>query len=962
MANVDLVDLIPILKAIRNIKREYKQAIQTEYDDFSLYPVLTENFLDTCYNNGYVVGFKQCLEDNLCTSDDIVINLPREMRELVPATFSDSGDANYDTLTSIMSFCLAVRQDLKTILDLDTDLFELYPPQVTNLGSSQFVAGYNDGYIGGSTYVSNLIIAPPTINYINNRISLSHELQNNNVRIRYKLNSLDGNWIDYNYGEYITIDEDTTIYAYATLGTKNSEINSRFCEYTDFYAPTFTFANNRISIITNYSYESGVVTMYRLSNWTDLTMWREYNPSDGSIPISVETTISAYNTLGEQKSTTTIETFTPTEETTTRPATPQMTFSSQNNILSITCATQGATIYYKKEGSDIGWIQYVGPINLVESGTYKTISSLNGVESLESDALTCVVSTSSGGVTPTSPSVYTPNVICNSNKIIAFTTQSGVSLYLMKTSGEFDTANNYNLNELYLYSGPVSISKDSTWQAKAVLNSDSNIFAWSVPVNCKYSAVAPGSGSGGTSTDPYVAAPIISCNSNIVSISAITAGSTIKYKRADSNDWLDYTEPFSITESFLYEAVAVKDGYQSSVNKLFCNYSSTPPGPDPGPDPVSYESQYLTIEITEPDGAYIQTSETNTIYYKVNYEDTWHGLRGFESSTGSYPKSLQVNYGDIVIFCSNYDNSNTAKPRRFIVTKEIPSSISSLDDTTPKASFIVYGNVLSLDKRGSDFINTNVASSDMTFINMFYGQKVTNAQNLVMPKWWQPGFAYRGLYCKGMFKNCSYLTLAPQLPGLDLQSNCYEEMFMGCTSLSRAPELPAAQVGNSCYKNMFKNCTSLNYVKCLALTTINNLTSFDSAFEGWLNGVPETGTFVKNSSAPAEISDFIPEEWQVQSYEILYSATTGNFDDGYSFSNNVITFNPTLTSGQTVLNVSGFYCDDASSWCGKKVKEYTGPITITEDTMISMKGVHYNILYEPNNKELPYVHTAYYIP
>ena len=60
-----------------------------------------------------------------------------------------------------------------------------------------------------------------------------------------------------------------------------------------------------------------------------------------------------------------------------------------------------------------------------------------------------------------------------------------------------------------------------------------------------------------------------------------------------------------------------------------------------------------------------------------------------------------------------------------------------------------------------------------------------------------------------LFKDCSVLTTAPELPATKLAEHCYASMFSGCTSLTSAPELPATKLADNCYSNMFYGCTSL---------------------------------------------------------------------------------------------------------------------------------------------------------
>ena len=61
----------------------------------------------------------------------------------------------------------------------------------------------------------------------------------------------------------------------------------------------------------------------------------------------------------------------------------------------------------------------------------------------------------------------------------------------------------------------------------------------------------------------------------------------------------------------------------------------------------------------------------------------------------------------------------------------------------------------------------------------------------------------------GMFDGCTGLKKAPELPATELAEHCYSGMFNGCTSLTKAPELPATELAGGCYSNMFNSCTSL---------------------------------------------------------------------------------------------------------------------------------------------------------
>ena len=71
-----------------------------------------------------------------------------------------------------------------------------------------------------------------------------------------------------------------------------------------------------------------------------------------------------------------------------------------------------------------------------------------------------------------------------------------------------------------------------------------------------------------------------------------------------------------------------------------------------------------------------------------------------------------------------------------------------------------------------------------------------------------------------LFKDCSVLTSALELPATTLAKYCYQSMFFGCTSLTSAPELPAKTLANGCYLDMFRSCTSLESAPELPATKL----------------------------------------------------------------------------------------------------------------------------------------------
>ena len=137
-----------------------------------------------------------------------------------------------------------------------------------------------------------------------------------------------------------------------------------------------------------------------------------------------------------------------------------------------------------------------------------------------------------------------------------------------------------------------------------------------------------------------------------------------------------------------------------------------------------------------------------------------------------------------------------------------------------------------------------------------------------------------------LFKDCTSLTQAPELPATILTEYCYYGMFSGCTSLTQAPELPATTLTVVCYARMFEGCTSLTQAPKLPATTLlegcymdmfsgcTSLSEINVSFEDWdygmgtglwVTNVAPTGTFICPKALALEYGEGrIPEGWTVK--------------------------------------------------------------------------------------------------
>ena len=247
-----------------------------------------------------------------------------------------------------------------------------------------------------------------------------------------------------------------------------------------------------------------------------------------------------------------------------------------------------------------------------------------------------------------------------------------------------------------------------------------------------------------------------------------------------------------------------------------------------------------------------------------------------------------------------------------------PSSDSSLfyQFLSVNTDYEVYGNIFSL-MYGDDFSGKTTFEKNIIFRSMFYNDAhLVSAENLILPATTVIASAYTAMFWSSsklekapvlpatnlaagcyseMFRGCPSLTTAPELPATTLAPYCYFWMFGYCHSLTTAPELPATTLApycyymmfqncvgltevpelsatilsQNCYRQMFQDCSNLSYIKCLATGTDTQGMPVTACTDTWIQGVSETGTFVKNAQMqdwPQEYGNHsgIPNGWTVQ--------------------------------------------------------------------------------------------------
>lgn len=137
-------------------------------------------------------------------------------------------------------------------------------------------------------------------------------------------------------------------------------------------------------------------------------------------------------------------------------------------------------------------------------------------------------------------------------------------------------------------------------------------------------------------------------------------------------------------------------------------------------------------------------------------------------------------------------------------------------------------------------------------------------------------------YCYAyMFYNCSSLQNAPVLPATTLKNHCYYYMFRGCSNITSIT-LPATTLVTDCYNRMLYNCSKLNYIK----TSFTVIPDGSNALTQWVYGVAETGTFVKAADATWDVTGTsgVPEGWTVVGGSTIQYLTMTALEDGLTAS------------------------------------------------------------------------------
>lgn len=296
-----------------------------------------------------------------------------------------------------------------------------------------------------------------------------------------------------------------------------------------------------------------------------------------------------------------------------------------------------------------------------------------------------------------------------------------------------------------------------------------------------------------------------------------------------------------------------------------------------------------------------------TMYYDINYADSWTAYTPGTSVTGSIIRFRGLNNG------FSTDDSNYY---HFVSGTNEPFSLS--------------GSVMSLSCANVNGIisELQMLSHQYQFAHLFDNYPNNGLTNCayVDPDMLKAMNTTVGCY-KAMFRNLTYINSPVVIPTVSLSNYCFESMFEG-TGVYTA-NLPGLNVGSytGCYNRMFYNCANIRQVKVDA-TSWNSSNATD-----WLYGVNNDGVIIKKLSLniPTSSTSGIPSGWIVTNNEVVIQSNktvsaipwrtqTVTPDSGYDTLESVTVEQLTVFPGggnssigsdvQTFIPASGTYYSD----------------------------------------------------
>ena len=235
-------------------------------------------------------------------------------------------------------------------------------------------------------------------------------------------------------------------------------------------------------------------------------------------------------------------------------------------------------------------------------------------------------------------------------------------------------------------------------------------------------------------------------------------------------------------------------------NSLFNMFSGT--GGSFKGTPLINTTYYLYNQTPAPEGSYITFSSDSS--FKIS-------LSAFDQNESPIDHLLwngEIQYSTNLITWKKYDTLN----QMILSNSENKLYFRGINNTRLSNSFEAYSNFV-LD--GTDISCTGNIETLLDYQTVIEGN--------------EPAMGESAFF--GLFKGCTALIEAPDLPAMTLAIDCYHSMFKDCTSLTSAPKLPATTLTETCYMKMFMGCASLTDIPILSATDLKGA-CYSQMFDG----------------------------------------------------------------------------------------------------------------------------------
>lgn len=242
--------------------------------------------------------------------------------------------------------------------------------------------------------------------------------------------------------------------------------------------------------------------------------------------------------------------------------------------------------------------------------------------------------------------------------------------------------------------------------------------------------------------------------------------------------------------------------------------------------------------------------------YFVMRASVGYKISGFEYSVNGGPWTTVEDYSPVV-FGGDYGNIRLRGKNKFGTADANNNEYAIIQFRISNVKVACKGDIRTL----VDWENYKTAdTSSASFLCLFKNCTVlTSAPDL-------PATIIGPQSYSCMFSGCTALENAPALPAKTLVYGCYQEMFKGCTALVNAPKLPATTLAFYCYGYMFYGCTNLSTVTMLAPS--NKMTDYGFCSNWLTNAGTEAKSHtlqLNNKAAYNELKakGYLPDNWQI---------------------------------------------------------------------------------------------------